>query len=84
MPEFPRSSLVGRAPELGRGDAGGLRLIGAGRLPDGPIEALEALFGPFGAGEGLGLVDGGRRDIIRNQNAEDEGVSVLKSKERCW
>ena len=59
----PRSSLVGRS-ELGLGEAGGLtRLMGEGR-PDGPIDALAVDFGvPFGAGEGLGLVEGGRRDM---------------------
>lgn len=65
MPVPPSSSLVGR-PAPGRGEAGGLtRLIGAGRLDDGPIDARALdLAVPFGAGEGLGLVDGGRRDII--------------------
>ena len=67
IPELPKSSLVGLAPPA-RGDAGGLtRLIGAGRL-EGPIEARALLFTepfilPVGAGEGLGLVDGGRKDI---------------------
>ena len=64
MPVLPSSSLVGR-PEPGRGDAGGLRLIGAGRFDDGPIDARAFAFAvPFGAGEGLGLVDGGRKDIL--------------------
>jgi hypothetical protein len=69
MPAPPSSSLVGLPPPV-RGDAGGLtRLMGAGR-PDGPMEARAALFAepfmlPLGAGEGLGLVDGGRRDIAR-------------------
>lgn len=67
MPPALRSSLVG-LPEPGRGDAGGLtRLMGEGRLA-GPIDALAlALCEPFkppGAGDGLGLVDGGRKDIL--------------------
>ena len=42
--------------------------MGAGRL-DGPSDARAADLGvpapePFGAGEGLGLVEGGRRDIV--------------------
>ena len=61
------SSLVGRVPP-GRGDAGGIGDRGAGRA-DGPIEALMLVFGvpapePAGAGEGLGLVEGGRRVAI--------------------
>lgn len=67
MPELPRSSLVGR-PLPGRGDVGGLSCMGAGRL-DGPSDARAADLGvptpePFGAGDELGLVEGGRRDII--------------------
>lgn len=67
MPPALRSSLVG-LPEPGRGDAGGLtRLMGEGRLA-GPIDALALAlcepFNPPGAGDGLGLVDGGRKDIL--------------------
>ena len=63
MPDPPRSSLVGR-PVPGLGEAGGFtRLMGAGR-PDGPIDARALDFGvPFGTGEGLGLVEGGRKDM---------------------
>lgn len=67
IPALPSSSLVGR-PLPGRGDVGGLSCIGAGR-PEGPSDARAADLGvpapePFGTGEGLGLVDGGRSDIV--------------------
>ena len=65
MPAVPRSSLVG-LPAPGLGESGGFMAdIGAGRL-EGPMEdlafALEVP--PGGAGEGLGLVDGGRREAM--------------------
>ena len=65
MPAVPRSSLVG-LPAPGLGESGGFMAeMGAGRL-EGPMEDLAlTLEPPFaGAGEGLGLVDGGRREAM--------------------
>lgn len=78
MPAPLKSSLVG-LPVPGLGDTGAPpRFIGAGRA-DGPKDALMPALGvpPFmlfgGAGEALGLVEGGRRDmsegITRNQES---------------
>lgn len=77
MPAPPRSSLVG-LPEPGRGEAGGFTgEMGWGR-PDGPIDALELVLAPLplpGAGEGLGLVDGGRRVDIGGKAEGERGES---------
>lgn len=83
MPLALRSSLVG-LPVPGLGDAGALtRLMGAGRLA-GPIEALAlALFAPFnppGAGDGDGLVDGGRKeDIVLVDGDQKSEFAVRKT-----
>ncbi len=68
MPAPLKSSLVG-LPAPGLGDTGALpRLMGVGRI-EGPSDAREFVFGvPFmfgGAGEVLGLVEGGRKDILK-------------------
>ena len=64
MPAPPTSnSLVGLPPPA-RGDAVALMgVMGAGR-DAGPIEALAFALAPPGPGEGLGLVEGGRRELI--------------------
>lgn len=60
-----------------------MRLMGAGRLA-GPIDARVLVlmwpFVPAGAGEGLGLVDGGRRDIAFYLPTNQSDNEKLKKK----
>ena len=72
-------------PVPGLGDAGALtRLMGAGRLA-GPIEALAlALFAPFnppGAGDGDGLVDGGRKEDIVLVDGDQKSEFAIRKNE---
>lgn len=62
MPALPKSSLVGRAPVIppGRGEGGA---IGVPRTP-GPMDCLFVMRIFSFEGEGLGLVEGGRRAIF--------------------
>ena len=66
--------------EPGLGETGAFpRFMGAGRI-EGPKDAREFVLGvppPFmfaGAGEGLGLVDGGRKDMLKEEVCSAPGA----------
>lgn len=78
MPALPRSSLVGLALDWapGRGEPG--TRVGVARA-EGPMD-WRALTLPFslGPGEGLGLVEGGRRLICEEKEKKSRELETLE------